>query len=89
MSILFAPFAQLQDYAGGTGLGLYSVQRKVDVLGTFCGTLWLYMHYISSLVCTELTKRLQKAYKELTKSLQRAYKELTSFVDEAADVVYT
>jgi hypothetical protein len=35
MEKLFTPFAQLQDFAGGTGLGLYSVKRKVEALGMF------------------------------------------------------
>jgi len=34
---LFAAFSQLQDFAGGTGLGLYSVLKKVNVLGGACG----------------------------------------------------
>mmetsp|Transcript_39279 Transcript_39279/g.76852 ORF Transcript_39279/g.76852 Transcript_39279/m.76852 type:complete len:600 (+) Transcript_39279:184-1983(+) len=34
---LFSAFSQLQDFAGGTGLGLYSVLQKVNVLGGACG----------------------------------------------------
>mmetsp|Transcript_1126 Transcript_1126/g.2951 ORF Transcript_1126/g.2951 Transcript_1126/m.2951 type:complete len:618 (-) Transcript_1126:244-2097(-) len=34
---LFGAFSQLQDFAGGTGLGLYSVLKKVNVLGGSCG----------------------------------------------------
>eukprot|EP00284_Hemiselmis_tepida_P009560 CAMPEP_0174917088 /NCGR_PEP_ID=MMETSP1355-20121228/2252_1 /TAXON_ID=464990 /ORGANISM="Hemiselmis tepida, Strain CCMP443" /LENGTH=603 /DNA_ID=CAMNT_0016162153 /DNA_START=32 /DNA_END=1840 /DNA_ORIENTATION=- len=34
---LFAAFSQLQDFAGGTGLGLYSVLKKINVLGGACG----------------------------------------------------
>ncbi len=43
MARLFAPFAQLQDYAGGTGLGLYSVRKKVDVLGVYV-CMYVYMY---------------------------------------------
>ena len=34
---LFKPFGQLQDFSGGTGLGLYSVQAKASALGGAVG----------------------------------------------------
>ena len=34
---LFKPFQQAQRMAGGTGLGLYSLSKRVDALGGYCG----------------------------------------------------
>lgn len=37
MDQLFSPFQQTQRLAGGTGLGLYSLAKRVDALGGSCG----------------------------------------------------
>uniref|UniRef100_A0A7S0I271 Uncharacterized protein n=1 Tax=Hanusia phi TaxID=3032 RepID=A0A7S0I271_9CRYP len=37
MDLLFKPFGQLQDFSGGTGLGLFSVREKAIKLGGACG----------------------------------------------------
>lgn len=37
LDALFKPFGQLQDFSGGTGLGLFSVQEKAHKLGGRCG----------------------------------------------------
>ena len=35
--ILFTPFGQLQEFSGGTGLGLWSIKAKAKALGGSCG----------------------------------------------------
>ena len=35
--ILFTPFGQLQEFSGGTGLGLWSIKAKANALGGSCG----------------------------------------------------
>lgn len=34
---LFAPFSQAQKHAGGTGLGLYSLSKRIEAIGGECG----------------------------------------------------
>jgi signal transduction histidine kinase len=34
---LFAPFKQAQRMTGGTGLGLYSMKKRIEALGGACG----------------------------------------------------
>lgn len=54
---LFQPFGQLQEFSGGTGLGLWSVLEKVKVLGGRCGmfrnepqgsVFWFAIPYVPS-----------------------------------------
>ncbi len=37
MGNLFKPFKQAQRLAGGTGLGLYSLAKRIDAIGGFYG----------------------------------------------------
>ncbi|CAE7412855.1 dhkJ [Symbiodinium microadriaticum] len=56
-SALFQPFSQAQRMAGGTGLGLYSLSKRMNALGGDCGVcdrgdgtegscFWFCFHYI-------------------------------------------
>lgn len=44
---LFQPFAQAQRFAGGTGLGLYSLAKRIDALeGSFYSVLLIFYFFL-------------------------------------------
>ena len=63
---LFQPFYQAQKRAGGTGLGLYSLSRRVEILGGSCGVkdrkngqqgscFWFTFPYVPDFTATNAT----------------------------------
>lgn len=77
---LFQPFAQAQRFAGGTGLGLYSLAKRIDALGGMYGVrdrddgqsgtvFWFCFPYRPDFTTTTLTTPLNELAGEVTKKL--------------------
>lgn len=88
MATLFHPFRQAQRLAGGTGLGLFSLARRVEVLRGKCGVsnrvdgkqgscFWFYFPYLPDHQASDLAAAVGKVDHRVSSMMVPVPKELS------------
>ncbi len=91
MNKLFTPFRQAQRLAGGTGLGLYSLSKRIEALNGFYGVrkrsdgqqgsvFWFSIPYRPDHISNEIMKKLQLSSSGMMHSRRKVHEdEVTTF----------